>query len=68
MSNSFNQEERLSNFSQLIGAHMPLLDETISDEDSPIKRTHEDGAASQSALMSTQEHSWQHGNIILTAP
>ena len=34
----------------------------------PIKRTHEDGAASQSALMSTQEHSWQHGNIILTAP
>ena len=34
----------------------------------PIKSTHEDGAASQSALMSTQEHSWQHGNIILTAP
>ena len=34
MSNTFNWEERLSNFSQLIGAHMPLLDETISDEDS----------------------------------
>ena len=36
MSNTFNWEERLSNFSQLIGAHMPLLDETISDEDSPV--------------------------------
>ena len=33
----------------------------------PIQHTHEDGAVAQSALMSTQEHSWQHGNIILTA-
>ena len=36
MSNTFNWEEWLSNFSQLVCAHMPLLDETISDEDSPI--------------------------------
>ena len=33
----------------------------------PIQHTHEDGAVAQSALMSTQEHSWQHGNMILTA-
>ena len=32
----------------------------------PIQHTHEDDVVAHSALMSTQEHSWQYGNIILT--